>query len=213
MNRFPAHAYLAAGSAAAFERLTAELVDAGIASADILTRTYDRMGIDEARELRERAAMRAIAGARRAFVVAATAITTEAQNALLKTLEEPAADALFIIVVPNPDVLLPTLRSRVQVLALDTHVESSLDVRAFLAAIPAARLELLKALLAADERDLGEITRFLSALEAYLEPKLPDQAATNALEAVYAARAYLGDKGALVKPLLESVALVALVIQ
>ena len=44
----------------------------------------------------------------------------EAQNALLKTLEEPPADTTIILVTGNPSALLPTTRSRCQQLALPT---------------------------------------------------------------------------------------------
>lgn len=40
----------------------------------------------------------------------------EGSNALLKTLEEPPADALMILIVNNPDALLPTIRSRCQII-------------------------------------------------------------------------------------------------
>ncbi|QSH41707.1 hypothetical protein P0136_06645 [Lentisphaerota bacterium ZTH] len=42
----------------------------------------------------------------------------EAQNAFLKTLEEPPRDSLFILATGNPSALLPTTRSRCQALSL-----------------------------------------------------------------------------------------------
>lgn len=42
-------------------------------------------------------------------------LNAEGANALLKTLEEPPANALIILIVNNPDALLPTIRSRCQV--------------------------------------------------------------------------------------------------
>jgi DNA polymerase-3 subunit delta' len=42
-------------------------------------------------------------------------MTTEAQNALLKTLEEPHGRTLIILLTDQPDALLPTIRSRSQV--------------------------------------------------------------------------------------------------
>ena len=41
-------------------------------------------------------------------------MTTEAANALLKTLEEPPADALILLITTSPESLLPTIRSRCQ---------------------------------------------------------------------------------------------------
>ena len=39
---------------------------------------------------------------------------SEAQNALLKTLEEPPSASMFVLVTARPDELLPTVRSRCQ---------------------------------------------------------------------------------------------------
>ena len=165
--------------------------------------------------LRERAALRAL-GTQRVFVVSVDSIQADAQNALLKTLEEPPGGALFFILHPAPDTLLPTVRSRVQILSLPQHVvhKPAVDAVSFLKATPAKRLDMLKPLLEKDEddpvkpgghgagrRDFGEILAFLSALEKQLKTS------TSGLHAVYRARRYITDRGALVKPLLEQVAL------
>ena len=44
----------------------------------------------------------------------ADALNAEAQNALLKTLEEPPAASSFVLVTSRPDMLLPTVLSRCQ---------------------------------------------------------------------------------------------------
>ena len=48
-------------------------------------------------------------------------MNTEAQNALLKTLEEPPADTTMILTAANPSALLPTTRSRCQLLPLPAN--------------------------------------------------------------------------------------------
>jgi DNA polymerase-3 subunit delta' len=61
------------------------------------------------------AAYRPFEGERRVFVVAAAeAMAEESQNALLKTLEEPAPFAHIILVSAEPEALLATVRSRCQ---------------------------------------------------------------------------------------------------
>lgn len=172
---------------------------------DIYVRQHQSFGIEDARELRERAALRAL-GSRRVFITVAPSMTNEAQNALLKTLEEPPADALFFFVVSSPEVLLPTLRSRAQMLTLSGGKNGAglVDAKKFLAASSATRLEMLKPLLEKDDdekRDVGAIIGFLASLERALAKNVAG------LESVYRARKYMGDKGALVKPLLEQVAL------
>jgi DNA polymerase III gamma/tau subunit len=181
-------------------------------SFDVYVRTYAQFGIDEARELRERATTRSFVSAARIFIVATPVITIEAQNALLKTLEEPPAGALFFIVVPSPDTLLPTLRSRAQMLEISSRVKSAevVDTREFLAASPAARLELLRPLLDKgedDRRDMSAVVTFLSSLERTIHKRATDGALAEGLRAIYRAKQYASDKGSMVKPLLESVAL------
>jgi DNA polymerase-3 subunit delta' len=69
--------------------------------------------IDAVRDLVERAAYRPFEGRRRVVIVdGADALVPQAQNALLKTLEEPPPSSVFILVTARPDVLLPTVRSR-----------------------------------------------------------------------------------------------------
>jgi DNA polymerase III subunit delta' len=68
-------------------------------------------------EVRERviaaAVYRPFEGDRRVFVIeAAEAMAEESQNALLKTLEEPAPFAHLILVTSEPEALLETVRSR-----------------------------------------------------------------------------------------------------
>jgi len=69
---------------------------------------------------------------RRAIIVEhAEALTTEAQNAYLKLLEEPPADTIMILTANNQRALLPTILSRTQLLAV--HAPNEQDVKAHFA--------------------------------------------------------------------------------
>jgi len=90
---------------------------------DVLLTTLEKtvISIDSIRELREQAAFRPYEGRRRVFLVdPADRLSIEAQNALLKTLEEPPASSCIILITSRPMHLLPTTRSRCQVLAFGT---------------------------------------------------------------------------------------------
>lgn len=74
------------------------------------------------------------AGGRRVAIVdAADDMNDAAQNALLKTLEEPPSGAVLLLVCHAPGALLPTIRSRCRRLAL-----SPLDPQALADAVPEA---------------------------------------------------------------------------
>lgn len=77
-------------------------------------------------------------GIRRVVIIeSADLMTTEAQNALLKTLEEPPADTVFILTAGSVDALLPTIQSRVRILQvvapkadeLKNHLTEAYDVK------------------------------------------------------------------------------------
>jgi DNA polymerase-3 subunit delta' len=68
---------------------------------------------EQVREIIDRAGYRPFEGRRRVVIVdEADALVVSAQNAMLKTLEEPPSLSMFILVTSRPDSLLPTVRSR-----------------------------------------------------------------------------------------------------
>jgi DNA polymerase-3 subunit delta' len=73
------------------------------------------IGIDLIRELKRTVHRQAVAGGRHVAIVDdAERMSVAAQNALLKTLEEPPGPALLILVTASPGALLSTVRSRCQ---------------------------------------------------------------------------------------------------
>lgn len=109
-------------------------------SPDVQHIVVDRFGIDDARRLTLAAATRAVTAPSRAFAVACSVMTSEAQNALLKLFEDPPQQVRFAVMVPHESLIMPTLRSRfVTVVSHDASAaESSAD--AFLAMSYAERI-------------------------------------------------------------------------
>ena len=72
-------------------------------------------GIEEIRELKERIRFAPTHSRYKVFVIdEAHQLTKEAFNALLKTLEEPPAHAIFVLATTEAHKMLPTILSRVQ---------------------------------------------------------------------------------------------------
>ncbi|HEV7237060.1 MAG TPA: DNA polymerase III subunit gamma/tau, partial [Ktedonobacteraceae bacterium] len=72
-------------------------------------------GIDSIRDLREKVMMPPSTGKYKVYVLdEAHMLTTEAFNALLKTLEEPPAYAIFVMATTDVHKMLPTVLSRCQ---------------------------------------------------------------------------------------------------
>ena len=103
---------------------------------DVLVIAPDSMGaikIDVIRDAIDRSGYRPFEARRRVVIIdEADAMQPPAQSALLKTLEEPPASSVFLLVSSMPDALLPTVRSRCPMLrfgALSAAEVSSLLVR------------------------------------------------------------------------------------
>ncbi len=92
----------------------AELVSRGIAGRSDFTGTPSReIKVEQIRGLQERLSFRALEGERKiAIVASAHKMNDPAANAFLKTLEEPPAGTVLILIASAADELLPTIRSR-----------------------------------------------------------------------------------------------------
>lgn len=125
----PGHAYLLSGPAGTgkrrfAERFAAALLDAR--PARITARTHPDLFVlepqggsilvDQARELRRDLHMRPFEAERRIYlVIDAHLLRAESANALLKSLEEPPLYAVFVLVSDHAERMLPTIRSRTQI--------------------------------------------------------------------------------------------------
>ena len=79
------------------------------------------IGIEELRLLKQRIALKPYKSKTKAIIIEeAQTLTIEAQNAFLKTLEEPPDHTIIILLTSNVDALLPTIVSRCQVIQLPT---------------------------------------------------------------------------------------------
>lgn len=83
--------------------------------------------VDQIRRLVDEAYFRPFEGRRRVYMIAeAEKLKEQAANALLKTLEEPAASSIIILITNSLDALLPTIRSRAVKIAFAPLDESEM---------------------------------------------------------------------------------------
>src|SRR3989338_8533276 len=104
-----------------------ELGMSGKDNPDIVILSYGLFSVEDARRVGEIAAQGPIAGEHKAVIIAASRAYREAQNALLKLFEEPHAETYLFLILPTLGGLLPTLRSRTQLLNVKDFVSPSSD--------------------------------------------------------------------------------------
>jgi len=183
---------------------------------DFWCREFDSFGIDDAHNVRTLQTRKPVYDGRKFFIIAFTTISTEAQNALLKTLEEPTQGTHFFIITPTLKQIVPTLLSRATVIsrermAYGTHGEK-LDegVQKFLHARPSKRLSLIQNIIKEKDKDAAQ--RFLNQLEIALWQRESPQERTvkvvRALEEIIQARKHLATRAPSLKLIFEHVALI-----
>ncbi|RJQ32344.1 DNA polymerase III subunit gamma/tau [Candidatus Parcubacteria bacterium] len=113
-----AHAYLFAGTRGTGKTSLARILakEAGCADEDLLEiDAASSRGIDEIRALREAVRFSPLRGKVKVYIIdEAHMLTKEAFNALLKTLEEPPAHAIFILATTELEKVPETILSRCQ---------------------------------------------------------------------------------------------------
>jgi DNA polymerase III subunit delta' len=139
------------------------------------------ISVDQVRGLQRLFATTASMSARRAVVIdAIDDLERNAANALLKNLEEPPPDTLFLLVSHSPERLLPTIRSRCHLLRF-SPLDDDAMTSALRAALPDAGEEEITALVAIGEGapgraiawrglDIGALDRELDALVRQGDP-------------------------------------------
>lgn len=130
-----------------------------------------KLGVDQAKQIRQFVNLKPYQGNKSAVVIeAAENLTLDAQNALLKTLEEKPDHAEIFLGAPSEDTLLPTITSRCQITYLETNNQSDQtqkfapDIQVLLTETPEKRFIYIE--------KLGDREAFLKALVIYFRNEL-----------------------------------------
>ena len=120
---------LTGGSVAARQEQANEIVGSSVSSWDYhILDAQEKVGIEEVRELIGKLDRKPLnSPLKAALILEAQNLTVEAQNALLKTLEEPPENTKIILTAPTVESLLSTIGSRclkIQIVAQESKIEN-----------------------------------------------------------------------------------------
>lgn len=129
------------------------------------------------------------------YIKDAHLLTIPAQNALLKTLEEPPGKSLIYLVTASPDALLPTVLSRVQIIKPEdqTSVEAdTANVEKIMTRLKTLKIGERLALVDAQNFTRESALEFLTELEHYLHKNISNfQLSTIHYQLIHTTRQYL----------------------
>ena len=187
---------------------------------DFVVLHYGLFSVEDARHVLEVAASVPLIGEHKVIVISANRVYHEAQNALLKLFEEPPPNTLLFFVLSSLGGLLPTLRSRVEILETVPRLRSGRQEIAnaaeqFLAASKEKRSAMIKKLTSGkDEEERRELRdeaiAILNGVEAIAYEKygFTKPVISELLSDISILRGHLYDRSAPVRMILEHLSLV-----
>jgi DNA polymerase-3 subunit delta' len=152
---------------------------AGAESLLVIEPEKNQIRIDQARSILDFLSLRTLSKNRVVVIDGADSLNPQAANALLKALEEPPEGTYFFMVAPSPTHILPTLRSRAQIVSFQPLEieEMKKNAKAPEWALRASQgsFERLHQLLEKDELEMREsallwLQDWISDEQAYLKP-------------------------------------------
>ncbi|MFA7302626.1 MAG: hypothetical protein WC030_02660 [Candidatus Paceibacterota bacterium] len=214
-HAFVIEAEVEEGVARALEWTEKELGMVTKANPDVVVLKYGLFSVEDARKVHAVATQAPLRGTHKVIVIAAARAYHEAQNALLKLFEEPTPGTYLFLILPTLGGLLPTLRSRVQVLKAGTeqHTVASELAHEFLKAAPKKRGAMIKKLTSGKDEDerrdnRDKVLAIVNGVEAVMYRSEPSIQRTALLEDTARLRDFLHDRSAPVKMILEHLSLV-----
>lgn len=142
--------------------------------ADRWCEVFDNLHIDTSREIKNWQTTKPMAGEVKYGVFGVGTANEEAQNTLLKVLEEPTAGTKFILLINSTGVLLPTVLSRLSVFNVVSEENDQTKAREFLMAEPSDRLIMLDEMFdyKKDEQVRLKIIKFVGECERVVQSRI-----------------------------------------
>ena len=218
------HSYVVEGEPGvlAYEliRFLEERGDIKSKSPDVLCQVYESFTIDDSREIKEWNSRMGISGDKKICIIATSFINREAEQALLKILEEPSENTHIFIIMPNISLLIDTIISRTQVVKLGQNISKekrNLAIK-FIKSNPKGRLEIISQIIKENKDEdnssvlRGYVVSFINEVEKVLyeewKKNRMDKKLQLSLKEIEKNRDFLNIPGSSVKMILEHLALV-----
>lgn len=191
-------------------------------SPDVLCQIYESFTMKDSSQIKEWHSNIGITKNKKICIIATKFINREAEQTLLKILEEPGVNTHFFIIIPDASVLCDTIISRTHVIKIkeseNSNMEIKKDVLSFISSSPSDRINALTAIIKKNksEESSGQLrfyaTSFVNELESIFYQKFKknrnDEKIKFILNELQKSREYLSTPGAAVKMILEHLALV-----
>lgn len=178
---------------------------------DFYIREFETLNIDDARELKNLLISKPF-GKYKVIIISANFIGGEAQNALLKFLEEPGEGQYIFIQVPNASILIPTVRSRlirINYSASNNELNKESKAKSFLNSTAEERLKILSEFISHEsETKKSDLILFIDEIEKNLSSNLEKKPENvTALNEVYKFKKFLYDRSPSIKMIAEHLAI------
>ena len=174
---------------------------------DLVLGDYKVLKISDSRVINDAQQKKSTDGRKKIFVIAADFITRDAQNSLLKMFEDPTPNTTFFLILPPQVNLLPTLKSRLNIIKFSEETDSAKALKFYKSSV-GTRLKFVQNLLS----DLKEekiskidILKFLKNLEQIMSQEKNKK--YEAILDIEQAVSYLNDESPSIKTILEHLAL------
>jgi len=187
-------------------------------SPDVLCESYESFTIDDSYHIKEWHSQCGITKGKKICIISAKFINHEAEQTLLKIIEEPAVNTHFFLIVPDSSVLLETILSRVELVktrSLENEVLKE-DALSFINSVPKKRIEQIASIIKNNKDDSSKLKFYaislINELENIFYQKFKKEIKNNReitkiLDELMKSRKYLNTQGASVKMILENLAL------
>lgn len=186
-------------------------------SPDFLYQIHDAFAVSDSVRIKEWHSEKGLNENKRICIISTKFINHDAEQTLLKILEEPNTNTHFFIILPNASVLLDTIKSRAHILKIDENNITPKYSEDFIKASIPDRLKIVEEVIEKNKENENsgglrhEAISLINGIEKIIYKRWKSGNDSNLsfiLEELSKSREYLSIPGSSVKMILENIAIV-----